>query len=124
MSEKKKTQTEDPAEGGEISSPSAEIKEVPRNEGAQARIAQRIAVQVSPVIARDLVEGKISFAALTIVVDDKYSSTFPFYPVADDEASEVEKDMSKMAMVKADMLAAIEFSRCAATFKQRAFSSL
>jgi len=79
--------------------------------GDQAKIAARIAASISPVIAREILSGKISFAALTVIVDNKYSGTFPFQHVLPDDATDQEKHDHKLNTAKNNMLAAIEFSR-------------
>ena len=71
------------------------------------------------MIAREIMTGRISFAALTVVVDDKYSGTFPFYQVASQSASEQERFALKIANIKSTMLAAVEFARSTGVFKNK-----
>ena len=91
--------------------------------GDQAKIAARIAASISPVIAREILSGKISFAALTVIVDNKYSGTFPFQHVLPDDATDQEKHDHKLNTAKNNMLAAIEFSRTAGVFKNKSLRS-
>jgi len=87
--------------------------------GVQAMIASRLAASISPMIARELMTGKISFAALTVVVDDKYSGTFPFYQIAPQTASEQDKFGIKLSNIKSTMLAAVEFAKVLGFFKNK-----
>jgi len=97
--------------------------EVDQQIGDQAKIAARLAASISPVIAREILSGKISFAALTVIVDNKYSGTFPFQHVISDEATEQEKQDHRLNTAKNNMLAAIEFSRTAGVFKNKSLRS-
>jgi hypothetical protein len=90
---------------------------------SQAKIAARLAASVAPVIAKELMGGKITFAALTVIVDDKYSGTFPFYPVLPSNASEQEKYLARISNSKINMLSAVEFAKTAGVYKQKSFRS-
>jgi hypothetical protein len=89
------------------------------NASPQAQVAGRLAAAISPAVAREIMGGKISFAALTVIVDDKFSCTFPFYQVPTPKATEQEADEMKLNNAKSTMLAALEFSRTAGVFKNR-----
>ena len=89
----------------------------------QARVAARMAASVAPVIAKEIMSGKITFAALTVIVDDKYSGTFPFYPMVATDAPNEEKYASRLTHAKINMLTAVEFAKTAALFKHKSFKS-
>jgi len=89
----------------------------------QAKIATRLAATISPIIARKMINGNICFAGLTVIVDNKYSTTFPFYPFVQEDASEQQVEECKLNNIKSDMLAAIEFSRAAGLYKNKAINS-
>jgi hypothetical protein len=86
---------------------------------AQSKVAARLAAAISPVIAKEIISGRISFAALTVIVDNKYSGTFPFQQFASEEASDEQKYEIKINNAKTNMLAAIEFARTAGVFKNK-----
>ena len=85
----------------------------------QAQLAGKLAAAISPAIAREIINGNISFAALTVIVDDKFSCTFPFNQLPTTKASEQEIEAIKLNNAKATMLAALEVSRTAGLFKSR-----
>jgi hypothetical protein len=89
----------------------------------QAKTAARLAATISPIIAREMMSGNICFAGLTVIVDNKYSTTFPFYPFVEEGASEQQVEECKLNNIKSDMLAAIEFSRAAGLYKNKAINS-
>lgn len=89
------------------------------NASPQGQIAGRLAAAISPAIAREIMAGKISFAALTVIVDDKFSCTFPFYQIPTQKSSEEEANELRLNNAKSTMLAALEFSRTAGVFKNR-----
>lgn len=90
----------------------------------QAKVAVSLAQAITPVIARELISGKVSFVALTVVVDDKYGTTFPYYPFVPESATDTEKFEIKVKTAKADMLAAIESAKAAARFKHKSIQAL
>lgn len=89
------------------------------NASPQAQIAGRLAAAISPAVAREIMGGKVSFAALTVVVDDKFSCTFPFYQIPTEKSDPQQADELRLNNAKSTMLAALEFSRTAGLFKSR-----
>lgn len=90
----------------------------------QAKAATSLAQALTPLIAREIVSGRVGFVALTVVVDDKFGITFPYYPFADKSASDQEKFDLKVKTAKIDMLAAVETAKAAARFKHKSLQSL
>lgn len=120
MSESKAKQKE------EAAASAASPEEMPAEDfsSPQARIAASMAKAITPLIAREIISGKVAFVALTLVVDDKFGITFPYYPVIDPEAPEDEKFDLKVKTAKIDMLAAIEIAKAAARFKHKSLQAL
>lgn len=91
----------------------------------KAKIAGMLAQMVSPTIGSELKSGRISFAALTVIVDSRYSASFPFYPPSPAaSATEKETESAMIDLAKIEVLAAIEFARSAAHYKRRSMRIL
>lgn len=97
-------------------------QEQPANE--RSKVAARLAAGVAPVMAKAIMGGQVSFAALTVIVDDKHSFTFPYYPMVSKDAPNEEIYEARLTHAKINMLSAVEFAKTAALFKQRAIKSL
>jgi ribosome recycling factor len=119
-SKEKETQKDTPDSANESVGEATQgtIQEI-ETHSPQAQIAGKLAAAISPAIAREIISGNISFAALTVIVDDKFSCTFPFSQLPTTKASEQEVEVIKLNNAKATMLAALEFSRTAGLFKSR-----
>ncbi len=80
--------------------------------------AEKLAAELSPIIASAISEGEITFVGLSVIVDDKYSTTFPFHAISKDE------DGKDEGAAKAIMLAAVEYARTSGVLKASAIKSL
>lgn len=117
----KKTEvTEDkiPA-GGEVLPPEA----IPM-EDRQRAIAKRIAIMLSPIIAKELAEKRVAFVGLSVIVDNNYSVTFPFHAVEHEEMTQEERSEIRETEAKAIMLASFEYARTAGNLKRKAINAL
>lgn len=87
----------------------------------KAQIAEKLAAEISPVIASAIQSGDLTFVGLTVVVDNKYSTTFPFHAVTETEGEEGGADAEA---AKATLLAAVEYARTAGVLKAKAIQLL
>lgn len=124
-SQQKKTETPSEAQAA----PAGEIKPVTPTqvevaEEKQNSIAKRLAVMLSPIIAKELADKRVAFVGLSIVVDNQFSITFPFHPVETEDMNEETRNKTAEAKAKAVMLASFEYARTAGSLKRIAIQSL
>jgi hypothetical protein len=94
-------------------------------EEKRSQLAEKLAAEISPVIANAISCGELTFVGLTVVVDNKYSTTFPFHAVSvQDEEQEGQEQTVDEEVAKATLLAAVEYARTAGILKAKAMSLL
>jgi hypothetical protein len=92
------------------------------NKEKSAKIAQELVSSISPLILEGLRKEELTFVGLTVVVDNKYSTTFPFHAVpVGGESGEV---VANEDVSKALLLGAVEYARVAGVLKAQAIKSL
>lgn len=86
----------------------------------QANIAKKLVTLISPIIHKEIVEKRITFVGLSVVVDNNYSITFPFHAKEEPEMTPEAKTEAKEARLKAIMLGALEYARTSGNLKRSA----
>ena len=90
---------------------------------AKVQIAEKLAAEISPIIASAISSGDVTFVGLTVVVDNKYSATFPFHFVTETEEGE-DRTKADEEIAKATLLAAVEYARAAGALKTKSIQIL
>jgi hypothetical protein len=92
------------------------------NKQNSSKIAQNLASAISPLILEGLKKDELTFVGLTVVVDNKYSTTFPFHAVSEESGDGGASADSEAA--KAILLGAVEYARVAGVLKAQSIELL